>query len=263
MKIDKLFETKKDELPLDNIVSDGGYVSIFRTIGCIGDSLSSGEFEAEDDNHNRSYHDFFEFSWGQFIARDAGVKVYNFSRGGMSCKEYMQSFADQIGAFNKEKACHAYIIALGVNDLYNPDVMIELGSIDDLENKKETMSRYYQEIILKYKEIQPHAKFFLVTMPKEIESEKDTKIKQDYRSLINQIASKYKNTYVIDLYKYGPVYDKTFKDHFYLYGHMNAAGYRFTAKLVESYIDYIIRHDFKAFRQVGFIGKEQYKESLD
>ena len=149
MKIEQLLQTKKDEKPLDNIVNDGGYVSILRTIGCIGDSLSSGEHEAEDENHNKSFHDFFEFSWGQFLARDCGVKVYNFSRGGMSCKEYMQSFANQMDAFNKEKACLAYIIALGVNDLYNPDYKIDLGSIDDLENKKETMARYYQEIILK------------------------------------------------------------------------------------------------------------------
>ena len=31
--------------PLDKIICDGGMMNIFRTIGCIGDSLSSGEFE--------------------------------------------------------------------------------------------------------------------------------------------------------------------------------------------------------------------------
>ena len=34
-----------DEKPLDRIVSDGGFVGIFRTIACVGDSLASGEFE--------------------------------------------------------------------------------------------------------------------------------------------------------------------------------------------------------------------------
>ena len=38
-----------DEKPLDNIVDDGGFAAIFRTIGCIGDSLSSGEFETYDE----------------------------------------------------------------------------------------------------------------------------------------------------------------------------------------------------------------------
>ena len=32
-------------------------------IGCIGDSLSSGEFESLDEAGNRGYHDMFEYSW--------------------------------------------------------------------------------------------------------------------------------------------------------------------------------------------------------
>ena len=35
----------ENEKPLENLVTDGGFTGIFRTIGCIGDSLSSGEFE--------------------------------------------------------------------------------------------------------------------------------------------------------------------------------------------------------------------------
>ena len=51
MKLDEIFENE-NEKPLDNIVSDGGYTAIFRTICCIGDSLSSGEFEADGGNGN-------------------------------------------------------------------------------------------------------------------------------------------------------------------------------------------------------------------
>ena len=39
----KIFE--ENEKPLDRIVTDGGFCAIFRKIACIGDSLSSGEFE--------------------------------------------------------------------------------------------------------------------------------------------------------------------------------------------------------------------------
>ena len=41
---------------------------------------------------------------------------------------------------------------------------------------------------------------------------------------------------------------------FYLHGHMNPMGYRFTAEMFCSYIDYIIRHDPKSFANVGFVG---------
>ena len=33
------------EKPLDRIPQNGGFAAIFRTIACVGDSLSSGEFQ--------------------------------------------------------------------------------------------------------------------------------------------------------------------------------------------------------------------------
>ena len=42
MDIKKFFD--ENEKPLDRLIDDGGFASIFRTIACIGDSLSSGEF---------------------------------------------------------------------------------------------------------------------------------------------------------------------------------------------------------------------------
>ena len=84
------------EKPLDNLVCDGGFCKIFRTIGCIGDSLSSGEFESKDSEGVVGYHDFYEYSWGQFMARTLGSKVYNFSRGGMTAKEFVESFCDKL-----------------------------------------------------------------------------------------------------------------------------------------------------------------------
>ena len=35
------FYAQEGEKPLDNLVTDGGFCGIFRTIGCVGDSLSS------------------------------------------------------------------------------------------------------------------------------------------------------------------------------------------------------------------------------
>ena len=76
----------KNEKPLDKLVDGYSHTSIFRTIAFIGDSLSSGEFETRDENGKTGYHDLFEYSWGQYIARKNGLKAYNFSRGGMTAK---------------------------------------------------------------------------------------------------------------------------------------------------------------------------------
>lgn len=52
------------ERPLDRILQDGGFCSIFRTIGCIGDSLSSGEFDSIQPDGTILGHDLYEHSWG-------------------------------------------------------------------------------------------------------------------------------------------------------------------------------------------------------
>ena len=132
-----------DERPLENWVTDGGYTSIFRTIACVGDSLSSGEFETLDEGTGvRHYYDMFEYSWGQYIARSCGAKVLNFSKGGLTAKEYCDSFAEANGFWDKEKACQAYVIALGVNDIYNQNK--PLGDISDIntENWRENKETF-------------------------------------------------------------------------------------------------------------------------
>ena len=111
-------EFLKNEKPLEYIPADGGMVGVLRTIGCVGDSLSSGEFESTNLEGGKGYHDYFDYSWGQYMARMAGVTVRNFSRGGMTAREYCETFASQNDFWNPELACSAYIIALGLNDLF-------------------------------------------------------------------------------------------------------------------------------------------------
>ena len=134
---------EENEKPLDRIVTDGGYTRIFRTIGCIGDSLSSGEHESRDENGNAGYHDFYEYSWGQYMARNAGLKVFNFSCGGMTAKKYIESYGDKCGCWATDRLCQAYILALGVNDLYTKEV--ELGSISDVDTENPDLCRVLRQ----------------------------------------------------------------------------------------------------------------------
>lgn len=258
MTLDNIFPSA-NEKPLDNLVTNGGYTAIFRTISCIGDSLSSGEFEADNGNGGSSYHDMLEYSWGQFLARMCGSKVYNFSHGGMTAKEYCEKFAEHNGFWNPKYASQAYIIALGVNDiLWQKQAIGQISDIDfkDRHNNKKTFAGYYAEIIQRLKAIQPRAKFFLMTMPREEEDESFLELKRKHSLLLHELAEKFDNTYVIDLFKYAPVYGKEFKEKFYLRGHMNPMGYLLTANITASYIDYIIRHNTEAFKEIGFIGTE-------
>ena len=219
------FMANQNEKPLDRIVSDGGFTSIFRTIACIGDSLSSGEFESRKDG-NAGFHDMYEYSWGQYIARMCGSTVYNFSCGGMTAKVYCENFAENKGFWNPKYASQAYIIALGVNEIWQNQ---ELGSVNDVDfsdyrNNKKNVAGYYAEIIQRLKQIQPRAKFFLMTMADEGANDPKVKEKQAHAALLYDFAEKFDNTYVIDLLKYAPTNDEKFKENFYLNGHMNPMG---------------------------------------
>ncbi len=243
------------EQPLDRLVDDGGFCSIFRTVACVGDSLSSGEFEIFKEDGSRGYYDMYEYSWGQFMARTTGSKVYNFSRGGMTCKWYLDTFADEKGFWNPELKCQAYYVALGVNDIFNCHQ--QLGTADDVkedwhDNNPETFAGRYGTILQRYREISPGAKLFLIAPPRDKKpewTEQGAKITE----LLYEIAKKFDGCYVIDLHRYAPCYDEAFREKFFLNGHMNPMGYALTAKMILSYTDYIIRHNHKDFNHVGFL----------
>ena len=262
----------ENEKPLDNIVTDGGFTAIFRSIACIGDSLSSGELESETEDGTVGWHDYYEYSWGQFIARAIGAKVYNFSCGGMRADWYCESFADEKGFWDPAFASEAYILALGVNDVNScrcnhgaktfDEAKELLGYIDrdvdfnDWRNNKNTFIGNYSKIVQRYREIQPKGRMFLITMPRQAGLDEFTEKSYDYHAeLLRELASRMEFVYVIDLRKYAPVYDQTVYHNFFMGGHMSTMGYLFTAHLVMSYIDFIIRHNVDDFRQAGFIGK--------
>ena len=264
MNVYEYMGVAENEKPLDRIVTDGGFCAIFRTITCIGDSLASGEFESLTPDGIRRYHDFYEYSWGQFIGRSCGSTVYNYSQGGMTAKTYMEIFADNKGYWDRNKVTQAYIIALGVNDVSRHlKGEIELGSIADIDvadyrNNAQTFIGYYAQIIQRVQELQPRAKIFLVSPPQNgnPEHERTQKYKV-VRDLLQALTTIFKNTYLIDLFEYAPHEDKAFSENYRL-GHLTPTGYVLAARIIESYIDYIIRKNPNEFKDVGFIGTDLY-----
>ena len=243
MNIYEYMRVGENEKPLDRIVTDGGFCGIFRKIACIGDSLSSGEFESISPDGTKRYHDFYEYSWGQHIARSTGATVYNFSQGGMTAKTYMEVFADNKGFWGTDKLAQAYIIALGVNDVTKHlNGEIELGTLSDIDvtnckNNAKTFIGYYAQIIQRIKELQPRAKIFLVSPPQSgnMEEARTQKYKI-VRDLLQGLTTLFKNIYLLDMFEYAPKNDQEFLDKYWL-GHMAPTGYVLVARMIESYID--------------------------
>lgn len=253
----------KEEKPLDRLADGAGFCSIFRKICVVGDSLSAGEFESFNEKGEKTFHDFIEdYAWGSILARMAGSKAYVFARGGMTAKEYCESYAQANGFWDEEKACQCYIIALGVNDLYH--FKIPVGSVEDIctedyTRNQPTFAGYYAQIIQRYQRIQPNAKFFFVTFPKGSKDDQD-EIAIAHAKLMCDFANFFPNAYVIDLREYAPPYEGELREQIYMGGHLNPAGYVFTAKMIASYIDYIIRHNARDFEKVGLIGTPFYRD---
>ena len=73
------------------------------------------------------------------------------------------------------------------------------------------------------------------------------------------MAEYFTDSYVLDFYEYAPKYDEEFHRRFFLRGHLNPMGYKFTADITLAYIDYIIRNNWEDFRKAGLIGTPYVK----
>lgn len=234
-----------EDVPLaGGVRQNSGLSTIFHTWGFIGDSLSSGEHEYYDAGGGKHYVDLYEYSWGQRICAATGAKGDNYGQGGETAGGWLEHFWDKVANRNgnidaKASPKQAYIIALGVNDRGRGV-------------PKDKFAEQYSGIIDRILSIQPKAKIFVVTMPR------DNQDREPYNEVIRSVAAKYPGSaYILDIHKYGPDYsDPAFRTLYFLGGHMNAAGYEFTAWMFMNYIDWIIRHNPTDFAQAAFIGTD-------
>lgn len=256
-RVDKLEEEihGSADNPFAKILDNAGMMEIFLNVGCIGDSLSSGECISGPVNGEFGYNDLYQYSWGQYLARMTGNKYYNFSKGGLSTKTFLQGLYPNSSQFDDgDHLCEAYTIGLAQND-YNDAVENEIdfaeyiGTTADINTETDSFYGRYSKIIANIKEIQPKAKIFVFTDPLQTTEE------AGFNDAIRHIAENTENVYLVDLYRYGSqLYDNLRHTRWYRYGHFSACGYRMCALYIATYIDYIIRHNPKEFEQVEFIG---------
>lgn len=266
--------------PLSSICRDAGYGAIIRKWGIIGDSLSSGEMQCYNDESTSTsdykFIDMYQYSWGQVFARLIGAEAYNFSNGGQTTWGWLkkqgivhdESYIGGIGGGDWELAKQdafkkdAYIIAIGVNDrskIENGDYVLGATSqivsydgtdndIDDTSVNPKSFVRYYAGIIQRVKSIQPKAKIFCVTPLSNIYAE----IAQAIRDIVEYYSSD--GVYLIDLFNYIP--EGYNVNGYMLNGHLSPMGYTYTAYVINTYIDWIIRNNGSAFRNSALISTE-------
>ena len=132
-------------------------ISLFQNIGIIGDSYASGELYV-----NEKYTDHYDISWGQILARKNGIKAVNFSKGGLTTRDWL---ADDHGLslLNSSDQQDLYLIALGIND-YQKLGDSYLGVENDINTETNTFYGNYGKIISAIRTKAPQSKIVLSTM---------------------------------------------------------------------------------------------------
>ena len=151
---------RQDDWPLETVIHDGGMAKIFRTIGVVGDSLSSGAmaYQGAGEESKQINADMYE-CWIQYMARYCSSTAYNFSTSGMGTDSFFRSpYYDLM--MDGQHLFQAYFIALGHND---HDRSVPIGAPEDVnlknwDNNAKTFIGNYARIISSIQSIQPTAK---------------------------------------------------------------------------------------------------------
>jgi lysophospholipase L1-like esterase len=229
-------------------------VASFLKIGCIGDSLASGESQYTKNDGSTGLVDLYNHSWPQFMARKYGIECINFSVGGLSTRTWHTHSKGWPLAQEPNNICNAYIIGLGQNDRgkLGDDYLGTISDIDTAngENNADSFYGNYAKIIQRIKTLQPKARFFLLT---------DPIIAADhaYNTAVADIADALPNCHLIDLTEYASMY--TGSGFFAVNkrgGHYNSVAYNYMGELIGKAISAYMYSNPGEFADVEFIGTE-------
>jgi len=274
------------ENPLAVIKETAGYTAIFRRMGVIGGSMSSGVHSSNEGTQPLD-PSAYAYSSLQFMARLCGAEGFNFSVGGMSAHNWNTntSIGGASDLFNNNPV-QMYLIQLGNNDVQyvdpsssNYDSTYSMGNVSDVAGNNGVFANTFYgkmgEILQNIRRVQPRAYVFLSTFLKGYGTIPPSFAPDfDYNQAIRNIVEYYTandganrpegdelHYYLIDYYTYGKPYS------YYYQGihtgttrgsHLVATGYLLWAYQYCTYIDWIIKNNMSDFNDVAFVGSDRY-----
>lgn len=96
------------------IVDENASLSLFESIGVIGDSWASGSLKNPSSGEHVTTN--YAVSWPQILGRRNGINVYNYSAGGLSTKSWLTYAAYGLPKLLEDEPRNLYVINLGIND---------------------------------------------------------------------------------------------------------------------------------------------------
>ena len=253
---------KNTDSPLAKMDYTPTYITMFKRIIHIGDSLTRGQYNTTSPDNRGA--DLPEYSRPAFMQRYLGNENVNLGIGGATVSQATAYNWIDVGKANTifqwsefENAGDCYIIALGTNDVikfgsFTGDATTDIDTAN-YNNNANTSVGGYAKIIQMIKEMQPNAKIFCVTIPKTRNTQADRDIANPK---IKAVAEMF-GCYVIDLETYAEQSSNgKFAEYYKNDSHNNALGYNLRARQYIAYIDWIIENNLDDFRNVQFIGTD-------
>lgn len=226
----------KQNSPFDGGKTDGSQICRFKTVGGIGDSLASGGIVSLNPDGSRRYTDYYEHSWGQYMARDTGITFTNYSVGGLTTKTWYEAY----GKSDVFLKCpqDLYLIGLGCNDANAIESgTMHVGTMDDLQKDADSFVGWYGRIIRLIRQIQPDAPIIVITDPMP------TPLGMILNDYIRKMSEVFSGVLVMDLERYASdLYDeeKLTREGLWHLGHMTAGGYQYAAGIMMTYMDVLL-----------------------
>lgn len=215
---------------------DGMDIQAFDTCVCVGDSLTEGIFNY-DNNGDTGYVSIPEVSYPSALQRMTGINVTNKGESGTTSAEwYTNHSTDDLSG-------HKFaIVQFGVNDVIRYGQGWTQNSING-----------YTNIINKLKADNQNIKIFVATvMPAVSFSPSNyTSFNSGLKSFIESLADD--NVILLDMATYANTASQQYNA-----GHLSAYGYWRLAQDYANYISWYMHNNGMQFREIQFIGTDKH-----
>ena len=214
-------------------------ISMFESIGVVGDSFASGGIYSEPNVTDGMY---YNLSWVSGFGRSNGINMKNYSQSGMTTKTWLTEPKGLTKALT-DTPCGLYLLCLGINDSNTSGY--EVGSITDIKSDyTQNPDTFYGNYAKIYEQLKNHSanksKFVFVAPPVSTSGAVIEAIKN--------IAAHY-NVPLITTENYSFFKSSFFKDSMNTISyHPTAIGYAGMAKAYEKLLRICIQNNIDYFR---------------
>ena len=215
---------------------NGMDIQAFDTCVCIGDSLTEGIFNY-DNNGDTGYASIQSVSYPSALERITGIDVLNKGSSGLTSKEWYTSHQ------NDDLSGHKFaIVQFGVNDV----IRYGQGWTQDSEDG-------YTGIINKLKTDNQNIKIFVSTVMPAVSYPPSNYVTYNagLKSFIESLNDT--NVILLDMAAYGNTAPGQYNA-----GHLSAYGYWRLAKDYANYISWYMHNNGMQFREIQFIGTNKH-----